>query len=72
LQLLSQPLPENVKLLTFEPRNGHEGEYLLRLEHIYDIDEHILFSRPAEVYLKVNYFLKFYNYLYLSKKIKNL
>jgi len=57
LELLSRPLPENVKLLTFEPRPEHKGQYILRLEHIYDVGEHDIFSSPAEVSLKAsNYF----------------
>lgn len=55
MQLLSQPLPENVKLLSFEPRSGHEGEFILRLEHIYEVGEHHVLSNPVEVSLKVIY-----------------
>ena len=53
LQFLARPLPENVKLLTLEPIPGQEREYILRLEHIYDIDEHLILSSPVEVSLKV-------------------
>ena len=55
MQLLSQPLPEDVKLLTLELRHGYGGEYILRLEHIYDVDENIILSRPGVATLNVNY-----------------
>jgi len=49
-----------VKLLSFEPRAGHEGEYILRLEHIYDVDEHPVLSSPVEVSLTVIYVIIIY------------
>ena len=62
IQLLSRPLPENMKLLTFEPRTGYDGEYILRLEHIYNAEEHPVLSSPTEVSLKVNcYIYLFFN-----------
>ena len=53
MSLLTRPLPDNVKLLTLEPRQFQEGEYLLKLEHIYDEKKHSSLSKPTQVSLKV-------------------
>ncbi|KDR11229.1 lysosomal alpha-mannosidase isoform X2 [Zootermopsis nevadensis] len=47
---LNQELPENVHILTLEPWKAHS--FLLRLEHIYERNEHPVFSKPATVNLK--------------------
>jgi lysosomal alpha-mannosidase len=47
---LNQGLPENVHILTLEPWKGHT--FLLRLEHIYEKNEHPVFSKPATVNLQ--------------------
>ncbi|GFG40564.1 hypothetical protein Cfor_04486 [Coptotermes formosanus] len=47
---LKQGLPENVHILTLEPWKGHT--FLLRLEHIYEKNEHPVFSKPATVNLQ--------------------
>lgn len=44
--MLNEELPSNVNLLTFEKRSD-AGEYLLRLEHLYDVDEDYELSRPV-------------------------
>ena len=49
-------LPENVNLLTLEPISPNKipeenNFYLLRFEHIFDIDEHPLLSLPVKVSL---------------------
>ena len=40
-------------ILTLEPWKGHT--FLLRLEHIYEKNEHPVFSKPATVKLQVWY-----------------
>jgi lysosomal alpha-mannosidase len=50
---LNQGLPENVHILTLEPWKAQT--FLLRLEHIYEKNEHPEFSKPATVNLKVQY-----------------
>jgi len=62
--LLSRALPENVKLLSFEPRPWYKEDYILRLEHIYDFDEHPVLSSPALVSLKV---ICLYSNIYTAK-----
>ena len=56
-----------MKLLTFEPRSGHKGEYILRLEHIYDFGEHPVLSSPAEVSLKVIYLCIILKMVFITK-----
>ncbi|KZS14072.1 putative Alpha-mannosidase [Daphnia magna] len=48
-QLISRALPENVNLLTLEKRP--DGLYLIRLEHIYDVEEDKVLSAPVTVSL---------------------
>ncbi len=50
-QLINRELPENVNLLTLENRS--DGSYLIRLEHIYDVGEDNVLSKPVTVSLKV-------------------
>ena len=50
-QLINRELPENVNLLTLENRS--DGSYLIRLEHIYDVGEDKVLSKPVTVSLKV-------------------
>ncbi|XP_068205819.1 lysosomal alpha-mannosidase-like isoform X1 [Palaemon carinicauda] len=47
---LTLPLPMNVHLLTLEP--WLDGKILLRLEHMYELEESDPFSNPATVNLK--------------------
>lgn len=47
---MANPLPDNVKLLTFEPRN-YNDTFLLRLEHIFEYGEDPWYSKPVEVNL---------------------
>nr|CAH0110923.1 unnamed protein product [Daphnia galeata] len=49
-QLINRELPENVNLLTLENRS--DGSYLIRLEHIYDVGEDNVLSKPVTVSLK--------------------
>merc|ERR1712071_148007 len=42
-------LPDNVHILTLEP--WKDGTHLLRLEHVFDIDEDAVLSQPATVNL---------------------
>ena len=52
VKLLNRDLSENVDLLTLEPRS--DGNFLLRLEHIYDdVDKKEISIVPAVVPLKV-------------------
>ena len=52
VKLLNRDLSENVDLLTLEPRS--DGNFLLRLEHIYDdVDKKEISKVPAVVPLKV-------------------
>jgi len=48
---LKRSLPDNVHLLTLE--QWEAGTILLRLEHFYAKDDHMLQSQPATVQLKV-------------------
>jgi hypothetical protein len=57
-QLISRELPENVNLLTLENRS--DGSYLIRLEHIYDVGEDKILSKPVTVSLQVN--ISIFNY----------
>lgn len=50
-QSISRVLPNNVNLLTFEEHV--EGTFLIRLEHLYDVDEDANLSQPATVSLDV-------------------
>lgn len=70
MQFLSRPLPENVNLLSFEPLNGYKGEYILRFEHIYDIEEHSLLSQPIEISVKVSQLIFFFSNNFLKIKCK--
>ena len=58
-----------MKLLTFEPRLDYKDEYILRLEHIYDVGEHHTFSSPVEVSLMV---YLFYYKLATQRSINNM
>ena len=49
--MLIEELPSNVNLLTFEKRSD-AGECLLRLEHLYDVDEDYELSRPVIIDLR--------------------
>lgn len=52
VKLLNRDLPENVDLITLEPRS--DGNFLLRLEHIFnDVDSKDVLAVPAVVPLKV-------------------
>ncbi|XP_069684640.1 lysosomal alpha-mannosidase-like isoform X2 [Periplaneta americana] len=44
---LKEALPENVQILTLEPWKAHT--FLLRLEHIYEKNEHPVLSKPVTV-----------------------
>jgi len=47
-------LPENIKLLTFEPWNSpgtSEGKYLVRFEHIFESKEDPIYSKPVSLNL---------------------
>lgn len=51
-------LPSNVNLLTLEPLNLPNdpfayNSYLLRLEHLFDVDEHETLSLPAKIPLRI-------------------
>ena len=61
-----------MKLLTFEPRSGHEGEYILRLEHIYDVGEHPILSRPVEMSLEAIYKFLFRIKVCLAMEVVNI
>lgn len=50
-QFFSRTLPDNVNLLTLETRS--DGKYLIRLEHIYDVNEDASLSQNAIVSLNV-------------------
>ncbi|KAF2364115.1 Glycoside hydrolase family 38 N-terminal domain [Trinorchestia longiramus] len=54
---LSSPLPEQVHLMTLEPWYS-SGEFLLRLEHMFEVDESASFSVPVTVDLE-NLFVNF-------------
>ncbi|KAI9559553.1 hypothetical protein GHT06_013558 [Daphnia sinensis] len=45
----NRALPENVNLRTLEKRT--DGSYLIRLEHIYDVEEDKVLSDPVTVSL---------------------
>lgn len=47
---MTNGLPDNVKLLTFEPLNFNDT-FLLRLEHIFEYGEDPWYSKPVEVNL---------------------
>lgn len=58
VNLLNRDLPENVDLLTLEPRS--DGNFLLRLEHnLEDVDNKGISAVPAVVPLKVRFFSSF-------------
>lgn len=44
-------MPDNVNLLTLE--NWSDGSYLIRLEHIYDLDEDDILSKPVTFSIQV-------------------
>jgi len=51
-EYLSEPLPENVKLMTLTDNYKHAmGGTLLRLSHLYSVGEHPTLSLPAKVSL---------------------
>lgn len=45
-------LPANIHILTLEP--WRDGTHLLRLEHVFDIGEHLDWSEPVELDLEVS------------------
>ena len=51
--MLTQPLPENVKLLTFTSNYAdiNDGALLLRLAHLYQVGEHPTLAQPVNVSL---------------------
>jgi lysosomal alpha-mannosidase len=48
-QGLAQDLPLNVHLLSLQTVNETQGLVLLRLQHIFEVDEHPVWSQPASV-----------------------
>ena len=64
--MLSRPLPSNVDLLSLEPWDDH-GRVLIRLEHIYEVDEDPVNSQPVTLSFKVNNskYLRIIKYIYI-------
>ena len=48
----SSGLPANVKLLSLE--QWDKSSVLLRLEHVYEVDDDPVYGKPVNVSLKVN------------------
>ena len=57
VKILNKELPENINILTLEPRQN--GKYLLRLEHSYGTGENPKLSKQVTVNLKVNAWFNF-------------
>ncbi|KAF2364114.1 Glycosyl hydrolase family 38 C-terminal [Trinorchestia longiramus] len=64
---LNSPLPEQVHLMTLEPWYS-SGEFLLRLEHMFEVDESASFSVPVTVDLED---LSFFMMIYLFSVRRN-
>lgn len=47
---LKNSLPFNIHLLTFKMINSTSHEVLLRLQHIFEINEHPIWSKPTKVF----------------------
>eukprot|EP00002_Diphylleia_rotans_P037925 TRINITY_DN853_c0_g1_i6.p1 TRINITY_DN853_c0_g1~~TRINITY_DN853_c0_g1_i6.p1 ORF type:complete len:935 (-),score=209.41 TRINITY_DN853_c0_g1_i6:77-2881(-) len=46
---INADLPSNVHLLTFAPRDVSQGTYLMRLQHLYEENDHPTWSKSATV-----------------------
>ncbi len=55
MRLLNRDLPENINILTLEPKS--DGHFLLRLDHTFDADpdKKEILSLPVVVPLKVEF-----------------
>lgn len=52
VSVMKKPLPQNVNILTLEPWAG--GTILLRLEHLFEVGECNMMSKPVEINLKAS------------------
>ena len=48
-QGFAKDLPLNVHLLSLQTVNETQGTVILRLQHIFEVDEHPVWSQPASV-----------------------
>ena len=53
--MISRTLPDNVNIVSLEEIS--DGQLLMRLEHIFDVDEDFELSKPVSVPLAVSFLL---------------